>query len=255
MPTEVSIPVALVHSFLLVLARVGSVMIYVPLPGATSAVTPVRAILVLAATMALYPMWPVITVEPSLAQYTAWLATEAGFGLCIGLLVGFNSDAFLFFGQLAGFQAGYSFASTIDPSTEADSPVLSVIAQLLAGLLFVTFGLHRIVIRIFATSLTTHPLGVLTLDRNWTNVLIHAASTIFSTGLRLALPVIALLIMVDLTLALLSRINSQLQLLSLAFPIKMLLALVTVSTILVLFPSVYSSLAERMLSTASRLVR
>ena len=93
------------------------------------------------------------------------------------------------------------------------------------------------------------------LDRNWANVVIHAASTIFSTGLRLALPVIALLIMVDLTLALLSRINSQLQLLSLAFPIKMLVALVTVSTILVLFPSVYSSLAERMLSTASRLVR
>ena len=47
----------------------------------------------------------------------------------------------------------------------------------------------------------------------------------FSVGLRLALPVVALLVMVDVALALLGRLNPQLQLLSLAFPVKMLTAL------------------------------
>ena len=51
--------------------------------------------------------------------------------------------------------------------------------------------------------------------------LIPLAGEIFPTGLRLAMPVIALLLLVDVSLALLGRINAQLQLLSLAFPAKM----------------------------------
>jgi flagellar biosynthetic protein FliR len=49
----------------------------------------------------------------------------------------------------------------------------------------------------------------------------------FSFGLRLAMPVIGLMLLIDVALALLGRMQQQLQLLSLAFPIKMLAALVT----------------------------
>ena len=57
------------------------------------------------------------------------------------------------------------------------------------------------------------------------NLVIQAGSAIFSTGLRLVLPLLALLLIVDISLALLARLNSQLQLITLAFPIKMLLSL------------------------------
>ena len=48
---------------------------------------------------------------------------------------------------------------------------------------------------------------------------------IFSLGMRLALPVVALLTLVDLALALVGRLNAQLQLVLLAFPVKMLATL------------------------------
>ena len=57
-------------------------------------------------------------------------------------------------------------------------------------------------------------------------------------GVRLALPVVALLVMVDVALALLGRLNAQLQLLSLAFPAKMLTALVVLSWVAALFPRI-----------------
>jgi flagellar biosynthetic protein FliR len=60
----------------------------------------------------------------------------------------------------------------------------------------------------------------------------------FSTGVRLALPVVAVLVVVDISLALLGRINAQLQLLSIAFPIKMLLALTIFGWILLLLPGI-----------------
>jgi flagellar biosynthesis protein FliR len=255
MQGEFSLPVAILYSFLLVLSRVAGVMIFVPLPNIRSAPEPVRIVLILAITMALYPVWPAIPGNPAMMEYAGWLAVEAGFGLCIGLLVGFLSDATLLFGQMIGLHAGYSFASTIDPDTQADSPILSAMAQAVAGLLFVTLGLHRYIIRIFADSLVSQPPGKLLLNPRWSEVVIHAASTLFSTGLRLALPVLALLIMVDLTLALLGRINSQLQLLQLAMPLKMLAAIATISVLLMLFPSVYSEYAHRMFRIAVAIAR
>ena len=50
-------------------------------------------------------------------------------------------------------------------------------------------------------------------------------AAIFSTAWRLALPVIALLLLVDLALAAFGRLHAQLQLLSMAFPAKMLMAI------------------------------
>jgi flagellar biosynthesis protein FliR len=63
------------------------------------------------------------------------------------------------------------------------------------------------------------------------------------------------MLMVDLTLALLGRINVHLQLLHMAMPLKILAALATVSVLLMLFPSVYKEYAEQMFRTAVSLAR
>jgi flagellar biosynthetic protein FliR len=252
---EISFSVGLIYSFLLVLARIGGSIIFVPLPGIRNTPEPVRIVLILAVTFTLYPVWPVVPSSVSSMQYAGWVAVEAGFGLCIGLLIGFLADAALLFGQMCGLQAGFSFASTVDPDSQADAPVLSAIAQSISALLFVTLGFHRYVIRLFAESLQTQPPGQLLLDARWGAVIIHAAGTLFALGLRLALPIVGLMLMVDLTLALLGRINVHLQLLHMAMPLKILAALATVSVLLMLFPSVYKEYAEQMFRTAVSLAR
>lgn len=255
MHSDLSVPAGLIYSFLLVLARVAGSMVYVPLPGVSSMPQPVRAILILAITMSLYSVWPVIPSEPSLLTYLGWIAVEAAFGLCIGLLVGFLSDAMMVFGQICGLQAGFSFASTIDPSTQADSPVISALGQSVAALLFVTLGLHRYIIRIFAESLRTHPPAQLTLNVHWSEIIIHAAGSVLVIGLRLALPIVALMMIVDITLALLSRINPHLQLIHLSMPLKILASLGTIAGLLMLFPVIYSEYADSMFHIAYSLIR
>ena len=137
-PRTLTLSVGLLYSFLLALARIAGAMIFVPLPGIRNAPEQVRVVLILAITMALYSVWPAIPGNPSIADFTAWISVEAVFGLCIGLLVGFLSEAALIFGQVCGLQAGFSMASTIDPESQADAPVLSAIAQTMSSLLFVT---------------------------------------------------------------------------------------------------------------------
>jgi flagellar biosynthetic protein FliR len=63
----------------------------------------------------------------------------------------------------------------------------------------------------------------------------------FSFGLRLAMPVIGLMLLIDVSLALLGRMQQQLQLLSLAFPIKMLVALVTLMILSPAFARLYQT--------------
>jgi flagellar biosynthetic protein FliR len=70
----------------------------------------------------------------------------------------------------------------------------------------------------------------------------------FTLGLRVALPVIALLLLIDVALALLGRMQQQLQLLSLAFPIKMMAALGVLCALAPLMPKLYSGAASRTIS-------
>jgi flagellar biosynthetic protein FliR len=70
----------------------------------------------------------------------------------------------------------------------------------------------------------------------------------------LALPVVALLVMVDVALALMGRLNQQLQLLHLAFPAKMLTALLVLSWIAVLFPRILLQFGGQAWTAARRML-
>jgi flagellar biosynthesis protein FliR len=249
---ELSLPLPLLYSFLLVVARIGGAFVFVPLPGLRSAPDQIRIVLILAMTMALYPVWPAVSPQIGPLELCGLLLIDATFGLCVGLFVGLLAEAGLLFGQICGLQAGFSFASTVDPESQADSPVLSAIAQSVCALLFVTLGLHRYIIRVFAESLETLPPGKMLVHREWGSIVVHAAGSLFSVGLRLAMPIIGLMLMVDITLSLLSRFNSQLQLISMTMPLKILAAL---SLLLMLFPTVYSDYSEQMFRAIASLSR
>jgi len=222
--------------FLLTLVRVAGVFVFVPFPGMNHLLSPARIMLVFSITIALFPQWPQVTAEPSVGLLVMWLLLEAALGIGIGLAVAFVIEAFGVGAQVMGLQAGYAFASTFDPNTQADSGVLIMFSQIAAGLLFFALGLDRDVLRIFGRSLETCPAGSFVLSRGAAGQMLEAGSTMFSTGLRLAMPMVAVLVMVDVSLALLGRVNAQLQVLHMAFPVKMMIALVLLGWLSLVFP-------------------
>lgn len=239
MPANLTLSIGSLYGFLLVLARVAGAFAFVPLPGFSSAPAPVRAGLAVALTLSLVARWPAVAAgSVTAARLAAWTIAESVVGIAIGLAVAIVLEAFNLAAQILGLQAGYAYAQTVDPNTQADSGILLVFAQLLGGMLFFVLGLDRDVIRLFALSLDRIPPGTYVFGPASAGTIIRLGSNLFAVGLRLALPVVALLIMVDVALALLGRLNSQLQLLSLAFPVKMLIALLVLSWISVLLPRI-----------------
>jgi flagellar biosynthesis protein FliR len=255
MHADLVLSTATLLGFVLTLARVAGAFVFVPLPGMRTGAEIARVVLSIAMTMALFPHWPRVQGPASMGLLCVWMITEAAMGVGIGLAVAFVMEAIGLAAQVLGLQAGYAYASTIDPNTQADSGILVILSQLTAGLVFFALGLDRTVLRIFAASLETAPPGSFVLSRGAAEQLLSAGGVMFSTGVRLALPLIAVLAMVDISLALLGRVNAQLQLLTIAFPVKMLLALTILSWVLVLLPTVMRSDSNLMFSAAKGLLK
>lgn len=232
--------------FLLTLARVSSAMAFVPLPGLRNSPEVARIAISLGLTVALFPAWPAPGVpDPGIGLLTAWMLGEAAFGVAVGLSVAFLAEGFVIAAQVFGLQAGYAYATTIDPNSQADASVLQVFAQLAGSLLFLSFGLDREVIRIFARSLEVFPAGTFSLGIPFVESVTRLGAGMWTTGLRLAMPVVALLLLTDVALALLGRIHSQLQLLTLAFPAKMLSSMAALAALSTVMPVLFRGAAEK----------
>ncbi len=255
MGNEVTLQLTTLYAFMVVLARISGALVFVPIPSLSGSPEPVRIALVLTLTLALYPVWPALHATPGAGMLAGWLISEAAMGITIGLVVAFLAEAFGLFGQMIALHTGHSFASTVDPTTQADAGMFVVMAQSMAGLLFFATGMHRQIVRIFARSLETQPPGSFAISGVTVDGIIRLSSTIFSTGLRLAFPVIGLLVMIDVSLALLGRINSHLQLNSMAFPAKIVSALLILATTAAVFPRVYQDYAVRLFRALPDLIR
>ena len=247
------LPLSTLWAFLLVLARVAGLVAFLPVPGFRAAPDSVRIVLTLSLTFALFPVWPALpNASPSMAQLTIWGFSEAGFGLVIGLAVGFLTEAFQVAAQIAGLQAGYGYSVTVDPTSQADSGVLQVILLLTTGLLFFALGIDRDLIRVLAASFEKFPAGSWAPTAQSLDGVLKLGGGMFATGLRLAWPIVALLLLIDVALALLGRMQQQLQLLSLAFPVKMLATLAILTALAPQLPKLFSAGAERTLTVLWR---
>ena len=220
MPVELE---AWMAHFAVALARIAAAMTFVPLPGLREATTVPRVVLSICLALILAPALAVQTNDPipTLAAAAWRLPQEAALGLGAGVIVGWIMEVFTFGMQLISVPAGFSYASTIDPATQADSGVLQVAGQLAAGLLFVSLGWEREILRAFALSFERTAPGAGALGPELATMAIRWSGAALTLGFRLAMPVTAFLLLLDVTLALLGRTQPQMPLINLALPVKM----------------------------------
>lgn len=249
MQGDLSFGIPMLLGFALTLARLAGVFAFLPIPGAQTGPSGARVILALACTIAVSSRWPQVEGVPGAWTVAGWLVGEAALGTLTGVIVGLIAEAFLLGAQILSMPAGYAYASAFDPNTQADSGILLVFAQLLAGLLFFTTGLDREVIHAFAESLTTCPPGTFTPTEGMALEAIRFGASVFTLALRLAMPVLGLLLLVDIALGVLGRLNPHVQTVHLAFPAKMLISLVMLSMTLSLAPRLYQSQAHHAMDT------
>ena len=125
-------------------------------------------------------------------------------------------------GDYAGLQMGLSFATFFDPSSGGNTMVLSRLLNVMAILIFLAVDGHLMLIMTLAESFRTLPIADTPLAASGWFRLVSAGSQIFSGGLMLALPLIAILLTLNLAMGILNRVSPQFSIFSVGFPITLL---------------------------------
>jgi flagellar biosynthesis protein FliR len=257
MPADAMFSYGTLLGFLFTLARVSGVFALLPLAALRAAPEAAKIVLSLAFTVILWPEWksPMAVGEVTISRIVAGLAGEMALGLAIGLILAIVLELFQVAAQLVSLQAGLGYASTIDPTSGADSTVLITLAQLTAGLLFFTTGGDRVLVRVLADSIRLCPPESFTVNRGWAEPVIRFSSTIFSAGLRLAAPIIALLLLADVSLAVLGRMQQQLHLVSLTMPVKLAATMLLLSATIAFQPAFFQAIMSAGVRLIEELLR
>ena len=243
---------ALLLNYTLLLARSAGFVVFLPLPGLRSFPAPARILLAVLLTGLAGPLalgvpdaWVILDNPAASWLLARMMLAEAALGVGLGAAVALLLEAFGLAAQILGFQAGYSYVNMIDPTTQVDASILNVMVALLSSLLFFTFDLHLHLLRAWFASLAEWPLGSFSTRPIDALRMIQLGGLVLITAVRLSFPVIAVLLLIDLTLGLLNQINGRLQLLSLAFPAKIIGAVALLYPVLLTAPRLFHDLSER----------
>lgn len=199
-------------------------------PGFSFTVVPplVRIILAAAIAGAITPLLNtpqerVATLSPE--AYVLLLVGE----LCLGGLLGYLGACLLECARLAGewmdLQIGFRIGAFYDPATEASVSVLSRLWHWLALVFFFAVNGPHMLLQGLVRSYEICPLGAAVFQRELVSLAVQAVQASFVMALQMAAPVLAALILADLTLGLVGRNMPQMQLMLVGLPGKILVGL------------------------------
>ncbi len=146
-------------------------------------------------------------------------------GIAIGLVMQVTFAVVQATGEFIGLQMGLAFATFFDPSSGTNMVVLSRYLYMITLLMFLAFNGHLIVLEILATSFVTLPIGLGGFNAGAFEMLARYGSTIFISGMLLALPLVGSLLIISLALGILNRSAPQLTVFNIGFPTSLTVGL------------------------------
>lgn len=194
--------------FALVLARVAGLFAAIPMFGARLVPARVKAPLIFAMALLIFPIVRPVLVVPAAADAISLgllVVREMLIGLTLGLISQFIFAAVEFCGQQVGTQMGLSMAAMFDPTSNTNVPSMAVFQGALATLIFLSLGVHHFFLRGIVESYQVIPLGAWHTSGGLLKFLIEASSGIFLIAIKLAAPVSVALLATSVALGIVAR--------------------------------------------------
>ena len=233
--------------------RIAAMLMTAAVFGTRSLPMRLRLMLALALTMVIAPLaGPAPAIDPVSGPGLFVTAQQILIGFTMGFVLRMLFAALELAGEVIGQLMGLGFASLIDPQNGVQVPAVSQLYVLLATLMFLALNGHLLWIEALTESFRIIPVGTTGLAPEGAWLLVGFASQIFGWGLRMALPVVAALLVVNLAFGVLSRTSPQLNVFSIGFPAALLIGL---GLLLITLPSVLNKVSPLTSESLIRLGR
>jgi flagellar biosynthesis protein FliR len=232
--------------------RITGLFLTAPVYG--SALVPMRVKAILAAALAgalafWLPDLPAFPGDPIIAIYQGVI--QIGFGAAIGIVMQIVVTSIAGLGEVAGLAMGLSFAELQFQGTSGTTQVLYDIMSWVALLGFIALGGPIWLFAALAHSFQAGPAGLA--PGAWPAVTAFGSSVI-TTAVMLAVPVMAVSLTINITVGLLTVFSPQLNLLTIGFPLLILGGLSILTASLGYLPGSLAHLLETGVRTIAAMV-
>jgi len=207
------------QAFLVLISRIGGLVAALPVLSGRAVPMKVKVILVLALGALLAPMvrLPILPYDP--LAMAAGLMSEMVIGLTIGLAVRLFFSALEVAGELIGVQMGFGVVQLFDPATAHQTSIIGQYFTLLASLVFLSLNGHMLLVATILSSYDAIPAFGASLPAGTGDDVLRLSQSMFVVGLKLAAPVLVIILLINILLAILGRAVVQINVFVLSFPL------------------------------------
>ena len=203
------------------------------------------AFLVALCAQAALPAQPVIDLNGRAALGA--VLQQVGVGLAIGFAVRLVFSAVELAGEIIGLQMGLNFASFFDPASNAQVSAVARFFGNMALLLFVVINGHLMVLMAVVKSFERFPVQGHWMAAVGQMRLHELGAALFASALWIALPMVVMLLFVNLTLGVISRVAPQMNIYAVGFPVTLTVGLLGIAATLPMLEPPMLALLERVI--------
>jgi flagellar biosynthetic protein FliR len=222
-----------ITAFFLVLGRVSPLFLLAPLFSAKQIPMQVRGIVAVALTFGLTGIamhGQQIPTEP--IQVAGLMIVQVLVGILFAYAIAALLAAVESAGGFADILSGVSFGATVDPINGNPGGVFTEFYTLIGVMLFIAIGGDAWVLKGMARTFTLIPLTKAPQIGSLVNAAELAFTSVFTSALEVAAPVVLTLLITDVAFGMVSKVVPQMNVFSVAFPLKVGVSLVAVAATL-----------------------
>jgi flagellar biosynthesis protein FliR len=215
----------------------------------------VKVFTALLLTVVLAPLLPPLPpVNPASAEGLLVLVQQILIGASLGFVMRAVFAGIEMAGHLTGLQMGLGFATFFDPQNAAQTPVVAQFLTLFTVLVLLSVNGHLLLIHALSESFRTLPVGMGGIGPEDIHTLVLWGGEIFRLGVLLSLPVIAALLITNLSIGVMTRAAPQLNIFAVGFPLTLAAGFLVIYLALSRFVPVLMRTLEQAMHTASTIL-
>lgn len=213
--------------FLILFARVGAVLMLLPVFSDESVPMRIRLLIALGMTVGLWGMMrgQVMPFAHNDATLPAIIIAEMLVGLSLGMIVRIMFLAAAMAGSIISLQIGLTSAVVSDPSQGGSAPLLSKFVSVAAAVVCMGLAVHHLWIVSIIRSYTIFPVGGLPPAADFAQLALNTTTHAMGLGISLAAPLIVYGIIFNVALGLAARLAPAIQIFFVAQPLNLLLGM------------------------------
>ncbi len=202
--------------------RMGALFLVAPIFGARTVPVRVRVLFIVAMTVMVAPIvGPPPQVDPLSASGFLIIIHEVLIGFALSFALQLMFSTVVVAGQSMANSMGLGFASMADPSSGVTVTILGQFYLIGATLLFLALGGHLVLLELMVESYRLIPIGGGTISSEAMWNLVQWGTQMFAAAVSIALPLMASILVINLSFGVITRAAPQLNVFAIGFPISM----------------------------------